>query len=284
MRMLLIGITLLFTNGFVNNYEAYGAQHKAYGQPQHGQWHVAAFAIGEESIRYEERDPYDPRDDCLYRLYLAATVLGVVGGIIGVSLLFWQTSLLRLTVEDSSEQSKAMQLHIGEATRSADAMEDISEVIQKGNAAIIRAYLSVVIGTAAPQNRKDNVKFEAKPLLVNSGNTPARNVKIRISAEIIPNGKTESFTYAVPNELAKAAAVAAPHQNYTLSAIVKDFVPDADVPDIKDGGKGVLAVWGLVTYDDIFGDSHTTKFGQFLFWYPNQTVFGFYIGGQNDMD
>jgi hypothetical protein len=179
-----------------------------------------------------------------------------------------------------------MERHIGEAARSARAMEKIAEVIQGGNVAIIRAYLSVIIGIAIFQEQQDGIKFEAKPSLVNTGSTPARNVKIRIAAEIVPYAQAETFPYPLPQEIAKAPAVASPHQTYILSAIVKDFVPDADVSDIKHGrdGKGALTVWGIVTYDDIFGQSHTTKFGQWLFWYPNQTPYGYYIPGQNDMD
>lgn len=198
----------------------------------------------------------------------------------------YQSIKLRETVKGSTEQSKAMERHIGEAARSADAMEDISQVIQSGNRAIIRAYVSVVLGTAVFQERTDAVKFEGKPTLVNTGSTPARNVKIKIAAEIVPHNQAETFTYTLPQEVAKASAVAAPHQNYILSAIVKDFVPDADVSDIKHGrgGKGALTVWGIVTYDDIFGASHSTKFAQWLFWLPNNTVYGYYIPGQNDMD
>jgi hypothetical protein len=199
---------------------------------------------------------------------------------------FYQAIKLRETVKAAGEQSKAMERHIGEAARSARAMENIAEVIQSGNVAIIRAYLSVIIGIATYQERQDGLKFEARPSLVNTGSTPARNVKIRIAAEIVTSAQAENFTYPIPEEIAKAPAVAAPHQTYILSAIVKDFVPDADVADIKHGreGKGALTVWGMVTYDDIFGQSHTTKFAQWLFWYPNQTVYGYYIPGQNDMD
>jgi hypothetical protein len=179
-----------------------------------------------------------------------------------------------------------MERHIGEAARSATAMETIATAIQSGNAAVMRAYLSVIIGSAVYQERKDDIRFEGKPNLVNTGSTPARNVKIRIAAEIVPFAQADTFVYPLPQEVAKAPAVAAPHQNYLLSAIVKDFLPDADVPDIKHGrgDKGALTVWGTVTYDDIFGQSHTTKFAQWLFWYPNQTVYGYYIPGQNDMD
>ena len=150
----------------------------------------------------------------------------------------------------------------------------------------MRAYLSVIIGTAIYQDRPEGTKFEGKPSLVNTGSTPARNVKIRIAAEIVPFAQAETFAYHPPPEVAKNTAAAAPHQTYILSAMVKDFIPDADVADVKHGrgGKGALTVWGTVTYDDIFGQNHTTKFGQWLFWYPNQAVYGFYIPGQNDMD
>ncbi len=197
----------------------------------------------------------------------------------------YQAKQLKRTVESAGEQSNAMERHIDEASRSAAAMENVATVIQTGNAAIIRAYLSVVIGAAVYQDRQEGLKFEGRPSLVNTGSTPARNIHIRIAAEIIAAADAERFPYAVPEEIAKAPGVAAPHQTYILSAMVKDFVPDTEVPNIKQGqGEGALTVWGVVTYDDIFGQSHTTKFGQWLFWYPNQTVYGYYIPGQNDMD
>lgn len=200
----------------------------------------------------------------------------------------YQAKKLRETVKSAGEQSEAMERHIGEAARSANAMENIATVIQAGNAAIIRAYISVVIGTAVFQDRQEGIRFEGKPNLVNTGGTPAKNVKIRIAAQVVPFAQAETFEYPLPAEIAKASAVAAPHQTYTLNAMVKDFVPDANVVDIKHGtgGKGALTVWGKVTYDDIFGKSHTTKFAQLLFWVPIQTisVYGTYIPGQNDMD
>lgn len=196
----------------------------------------------------------------------------------------YQSWKLKQTVKAAGEQSAAMERHIGEATRSANAMEKIATVIDSGNVAIMRAYLSVVIGAANYQDRQEGIKFEAKPLLVNTGSTPARNVRIWIGARIIPHPQAEAFNYARPNEVAKATGVCAPHQNYGLSAIVADLIPDVEVPDIKHGRTGALTVWGIVTYDDIFGEHHTTKFGQWLFWYPNQNVYGYYIPGQNDMD
>src|SRR5580658_4395213 len=93
----------------------------------------------------------------------------------------YQAKKLRETVESAGEQAEAMERHIGQAARSADAMERIATTIQVGNRAIIRAYLTVVIGSAVYQERRigqGDLKFEAKPNLVNTGNTPARKVRI----------------------------------------------------------------------------------------------------------
>lgn len=229
---------------------------------------------------------YDPTNDTLYRWYLGATVVGVAGGLMGVGILIYQAIKLKQTVESATEQSKAMERHIGEASRSANAMEQVVATIREGNEAIIRAYISVVIGFAVFQDRNDSKKFEGKPVLVNTGNTAARNLRIRIAAAIVPAAQVQTFTYPLPEETHQAPAVAAPRQNYALSAIVEDFVPDADVPDIKQGtgDKGLLTVWGTVTYDDIFGKHHTTRFAQWLLWSPNAAVYGYYIPGQNDID
>src|SRR5262249_20928665 len=53
----------------------------------------------------------------------------------------------------------------------------------KTTRAQLRAYLSVVIGTAVYQERDKNLRFEAKPTIVNTGQTPAYNVRYRIKAD-----------------------------------------------------------------------------------------------------
>jgi hypothetical protein len=216
---------------------------------------------------------------------ISLILTGIIATIaFGQLIVYWYQSIqLKKTVKSAGEQSKAMDRHIDEATRSANAMEKISETIQAGNREIMRAYLSVIIGMAVYQERQEGKKFEGKPLIVNTGSTPARNLRVWISADIMAINKAETFDYPLSEEMAKAPAVAAPHQNYALSVIVKNFVPDIEVADIKHGQGKALTVWGVVTYDDVFGEPHSTKFAQWLFWNPDQSVYGYYIPGQNDM-
>src|ERR1035437_10680120 len=51
----------------------------------------------------------------------------------------------------------------------------------------LRAYLTVALGTAIPQQHRDkdkggDLKFECDPLLVNTGRTPARNITFKARA------------------------------------------------------------------------------------------------------
>lgn len=200
----------------------------------------------------------------------------------------YQAYKLRQTVKAAGEQAEAMERHIDEAARSATAMERIANTIKEGNQAVMRAYLTVIIGTPIFQERREgqsDLKFEGKPHLVNTGNTPARKVRIRIKAEILPVPPPAHFTFPLPDEDKQSAgAVVGAHQTYVMSGMVDAFIPDNEVASVKEGTKRVLTIWGLVTYEDIFGDSHTTRFGQWLTWFPNNRPYGFYIPGQNDAD
>jgi hypothetical protein len=201
----------------------------------------------------------------------------------------YQAKKLRETVESAGEQAEAMERHIGEAARSADAMERIAATIQTGNQAIIRAYLTVTVGDIHLfQERKgpgqDDLKFEARPNLTNTGNTPARNVGIRIAADILPIPIPDDFQFPLPGNEIKNAGIVGAHQTTILAGTVENFVPDAEIGTIKEGRTKALCVWGLIIYDDIFGESHQTKFGQWITWNPNGRVVGYYIAGQNDSE
>ena len=105
--------------------------------------------------------------------------LTAILALVGVLQLFvfgYQALKLKETVKSAGEQAEAMERHIAEAARSATAMENIANTIDVGNKAIMRAYLTVTIGRAIYQQKRDgmsNLMFEARPLLHNTGNTAA---------------------------------------------------------------------------------------------------------------
>jgi hypothetical protein len=242
----------------------------------------------------EAKDEADERKAKSSSDWWAVFLTGVLAFIAFLQFLVYtyQAKKLRETVESAGEQAEAMERHIGEAARSATAMERIADSIKDGNRLALRAYVSVIIGGATHQERNlpanrggGDLKFDGKVQVVNTGATPARKVHIRKAAAILPAPIAPDFAFPLPDEPAdEAYATIGAHQNYIVTAVVPDFVPDDDVEAIKIGAGRNLCVWGVIAYEDIFGGRHTTKFGQQLSWMTNGNIFGLYIPGQNDSD
>jgi Tfp pilus assembly protein PilE len=203
----------------------------------------------------------------------------------------YQAYKLRQTVKAAGEQSEAMDRHIVQATRSADAMERVATTIKDGNKAVTRAYLTVTVGgKSAYQQRRlpeegGDIRFEASVNLVNTGMTPARKVRIRKVADILPSPLPSDFSFPLPEDKpADADGTVGAHLTYIISVVVDDLIPEDQVQTVKEAVDRALYVWGVVTYEDMFGDTHITKFGQRLMWLRNDMVYAIYIPGQNDSD
>jgi hypothetical protein len=154
---------------------------------------------------------------------------------------------------------------------------------------IMRAYVTTVIGGAVYQERREgqsDLKFEGKVTVANTGNTPAKRVRIRKKAAILVIAAIDTFNFPLPDEDGNARTYASigAHQNYVIESVVPDFIPDEEVAAVKEGNKKALCIWGEIIYEDIFGTSHCTKFAHWLYWLSSGKVFGYYIPGQNEAD
>jgi len=120
---------------------------------------------------------------------------------------------------------------------------------------------------------------------VNTGNTPARNVRYRARAMLTDMRLPDDFDFSLSTPLI-GGSLMGPHQSTITSAVVDDFVDDDEVEDIKRGrGPKFLRVWGVVYYDDVFGDGHFTNFRQVLWLIggpQGDVVFGIYPPRHND--
>jgi hypothetical protein len=143
----------------------------------------------------------------------------------------------------------------------------------------MRAYLTVIVGSGIYQETANNVRFGALPLLINTGQTPAHDVRYRAMADILPFPLPDHIELNLPDNLPwVGGAVLGPHQNFTLNAHVDRLVNDRDIEDIKSGRTQRVYVWGTVTYRGVFGESQRTDFSQSVIWLPNGTTFGNYHG------
>jgi hypothetical protein len=204
-------------------------------------------------------------------------------------------------IQENIAQSESLAKSVEETARFASAMEQVALSLEitarsstdaaKSSAESLlglrkqmRAYLTVIIGGGVAQSRENNLRFDARPTLLNGGLTPARNVRSRSKAAILPNPLPKDWDDSITAEGEEGGNFIGAHQNAQMIAVAEDFVPDDRVESIKLGNGPSVYVWGIVTYEDIFGDSHTTKFCHRLTWLADGNVFGYYIAGHNDAD
>ncbi len=199
----------------------------------------------------------------------------------------------------ADDQADKMERTVSESARAATAMEGVAASMKenvenaKGIAATqrefwqmqMRAYISVVIGTAVYQERDKEIRFAGHPRIMNDGMTPAHNVRTFIRSTIVKFPIPENFKFDLPEAKSQVGPAIGPRQHRDIWAVVDDFVGDQDVKGIKDlSGGRCLFCWGKVTYDDAFGKPHTSHFAQILYWKPNDSVWGVYEPRHNDSD
>ena len=248
----------------------------------------------------KDRDEKAANDKNLvkFTLWLVMATLILAGvGILQLGVFGYQSLQLKRTVKAAADQSRDMKDSIAQAARTAKAMEDVAihfdrsvtqaeestNVFQERGKQQTRAYICVDVGSAAYQDRVNNIKFGGQTLMVNAGNTPAHNVRFRARAAILPLPLPEDFSFPLPAE-SIGGSILGPRQRLTITQLVDDFVPDEEIEDIKKiNGKKALYIWGIISYEDVFSEEYITRFCQLLYWLVDgKTIMGNYIGRHND--
>jgi hypothetical protein len=202
---------------------------------------------------------------------------------------------IALARESSGSQGRDMQASIAEAVRAASAMENVAQgitvsaqaaqnsvaTLRERTAMQMRAYVAVVIGGGVYQERDKSLRFEAKPIMLNTGHTPAHDVGFQAVAAIMAVPLDDDFDFPLPDEI-RGAAPLGPNQTFIMSAIVPDYIDDAEIDNIKKGIGKALVVWGIVKYRDVFGEERQTRFGHAVTWLPNGNIYGYYNQHHND--
>lgn len=196
--------------------------------------------------------------------FVALFLLGIGQQIIFAS----QAGKLRKTV---AEQTAALETATKNLALSAAATADSAETLKVRTAQHLRAYLTVVTGTAIYQDSGRGLRFEGKPLLVNVGQTAAVTVAFKIKAGILPVPLPEDFAFPLLDAPFTTGALG-PRDHMNLSGVVEYFVNDADVEMVKAANGTALYVWGEVAYEDVFGDTHRTQFCQQFAWGNNNAT------------
>lgn len=145
----------------------------------------------------------------------------------------------------------------------------------------LRAYLSVGIGPGISQDRNLRLRYEGKPVVFNSGDTPAHKVRLWTKAAVLPTPAPLEGEF-VSGEPTGEGTIGA-KQSAFLSGVVDVLVDDSEVEKIERGQKA-LYVWGLVQYEDTFGSKHSTRFCHQYLGPPNDKSQCIYVAGHNSSD
>lgn len=185
----------------------------------------------------------------------------------------------------ASAQGAAAMERVAEAmNRSATTVEENLKMLKERTAQQMRAYVTVLVGEAVYQERDKGLRFQGYPHFLNTGATPAHKLQYQSSAAIVAQDEIDSFEYVISGKVNGGATLNS-QQSLIPTIALADFIPDQDVISVMAGTPRVLLVWGKVTYEDIFGETHTTRFSIFYRWWVDTNkvtrVSGYYT--QNHM-
>jgi hypothetical protein len=278
---LLVGIVML----------AIAAVHSAVEQPSHG--NSKARISGQQS----DESIWSPSTWSPTTAFTA--LLAVFTAILAVGTIRLWTETARLA-EGAELQGVDMKESASEAARAATAMaalaansaqsvsitQQLAETQRDFWRRQMRAYITAIIGTAVYQEKNESLdlRFEGKPTVINTGLTPAHNVRQRIKSAILPTAFPKDFDWELTPGAVVAGSIIGAHQSQTINAIVDEIVPEEDVAAIKTGKTRALHVWGTVQYEDVFGETHFTNFCQVLTWFPDNRIMGYYNPKHNNAD
>jgi hypothetical protein len=121
-------------------------------------------------------------------------------------------------------------------------------------------------GRPSTYPRGDSVQTTGTSSVLNTGNTPAHKFTYWATARILVFPLPDDFEFPEGEDNLKAGFVLGPHQNIIINAAVPDFVDDNEVLEIKMGRDRRVYVWGVVFYEDAFGEPRQTKFCHSIIW------------------
>jgi hypothetical protein len=201
------------------------------------------YVVDEPQSKTEEQKSKESSLDTLTRRYMWATIIGVVGGFIGIALIFWQTRI---------------------AGRSANAANIAAEASKKQSEAMItgaRAWILADVGEIPDTFVADSSSvgfLDVRPLVRNSGQTPGSIKKGFIRSHKIANGSVlpPQPDYTGPLATQEVYVIVPPN---TVVQPLHVPIPLSDFVAIRQGNP-TLYIYGFIDYVDFAKQERQTRF------------------------
>ena len=145
-------------------------------------------------------------------------------------------------------------------TASANTIRQMKETAERE----LRAYVGLRRGKFSDQIAADEVSVEYKfrPVIKNSGRTPAYDVSYVVRA-FINDFLSPTFDYGLEGATVKRIGVLGPGEKRTVNIWAEKFYSPEEVAALGPDKPGYLWLYGDVRYRDAFGVNRHT---QFAFW------------------
>jgi hypothetical protein len=237
----------------------------------------------------EQQDRFDKSsaDWWLIRLTGALAFVGILqfAALIGQAIVFRvQAKALResvnLTREISGHQERDMRASITEASRAAMAMERIANEIAASVQTTtqmatdqrdfwqrqMRAYISITDPAFVPQNRETPYHAEVLMHMINTGHTPAHNVRFAARVRVFSFPLPQDFDFVIQPDEYVASGTMNPGQRRFFRRSLDRLLTDDEIREIKTGWAQKLYIYGTLIFEDAFGIERRTDFCQFGMW------------------
>lgn len=224
------------------------ANHEKYNQPKTAFQSVGLYYEVTQAKGNSTQEQYDPRSDKLYRAYLWATIIGVGGGIIGISFLIVQTLA-------SKAAAKAAMLNAQAVINAERAWFCLNDNPFPQEPSLV-AY-----NTVTPEDvRKAHCFVDIK----NFGNTPAKLIgtKFRLMIGTGFNPPDIAAFFACAYDSSCDVIPSGANRFYQAELFPNGVIDSFQLEDLQ---KGNTSLWicGAVQYEDVFAQPkviHETKF------------------------
>jgi hypothetical protein len=137
---------------------------------------------------------------------------------------------------------------------------------RKSSEAQLRAYIINATGQQFRQGKERGFKFEFRPIILNTGQTPAYGVRSLSRARFMSVPEAMNFDFRVP-DLGEASEITlGPRQERLVHTIYERRLSKAELREYKRGEK-LFFVYGTTWYRDAFNEPRYTNHCYAIAWF-----------------
>jgi hypothetical protein len=124
----------------------------------------------------------------------------------------------------------------------------------------LRAYLTTVVGQSWRQGATRDLKFEFRPIILNTGQTPAYDVSVVNSMAILSQEEAFTYDFRIPeNTPVLSVMTLGPRQDRFTHVIAARKMTKTEMREYI-ANKKMIYVFGTIRYRDAFNTPHFTNF------------------------